>query len=304
MRQVGTLLKESDAQRFIHYLVTCGITAQTEQDSDQWEIWVRDENQLTQAKEELEEFRRDPDGRRYKDVESSAQTIRRQKAEKHQQTRKNVIEMRGRWGHGISRKAPLVFTLIALSVLATIVTEFGQNAYMERLGFCDRVHVVNSSWNKELLADKLVDIKRGELWRLITPIFVHLGMIHLVFNMYWTYYFGSQIEGRRGTFRLALLVLVIAVVSNFAQAWIKDPWFGGMSGVVYGLFGYVWMKTLYDSSAGLFLSQGKVLLFIGWFFVCLSGIVGPVANIAHGAGLVMGVVIGYVPILWRDLRRE
>jgi GlpG protein len=304
MRQVGTLLKESDARRFIDYLVTCGITAQSEQNGDQWEIWVRDENHLTQAQEELEEFRRDPDGRRYKDVESSAHAIRRQQADKHQQARKNVVEMRGRWGHGISRKAPLVFALIALSVLATIVTEFGKNKTMDRLEFSDSAHLADRSWSDKVLADKLVDIQQGEVWRLITPIFVHLSTMHLVFNMYWTYYFGSQIEGRRGTLRLALMVLVIAAVSNFAQAWLKDPWFGGMSGVCYGLFGYVWMKTLYDSSAGLFLSQGNVLLFIGWFFVCLSGIVGPVANIAHGAGLVTGVVIGYAPILWRDLRRE
>jgi GlpG protein len=75
---------------------------------------------------------------------------------------------------------------------------------------------------------------------------------------------------------------------------IGGPFFGGMSGVVYGLVGYVWMKGKYDPAAGLFLHPWTVIMVILWFFVCLTGYVGTIANAAHAAGLVLGVAWGYL----------
>jgi GlpG protein len=152
-----------------------------------------------------------------------------------------------------------------------------------------------------------VDIRQGEVWRLVTPIFVHLKVsdfkwLHLIFNACWTFVLGAQIEDRKGTAFFGLLVLVIAVVSNTAQAAIDTPWFGGMSGVVYGLFGYAWMKTLYDPGAGMYVSRGTIIFFMAWFLLCLAGVIGNVANTAHAAGLAVGVAIGYAPVLWKSLR--
>jgi hypothetical protein len=38
-----------------------------------------------------------------------------------------------------------------------------------------------------------------------------------------------------------------------------------------------------------------------WFFICLTPYAGPIANTAHGAGLILGVVWGYAPQLWGSL---
>src|SRR5205814_9740200 len=96
----------------------------------------------------------------------------------------------------------------------------------------------------------LIEIKNGQLWRLITPIFVHGGFLHLLFNMWWMRDLGFMIEQRKGSLRLALMVLLVAIPSNIAQYMTAGPWFGGMSGVVYGLFGYIWMKGKFSPHEG------------------------------------------------------
>ena len=81
-----------------------------------------------------------------------------------------------------------------------------------------------------------------------------------------------------------VLVLVIAAVSNVGQYLMSGPSFGGMSGVVYGLLGYVWMQGKFNPASGLALHKQTVTLMIIWFFLCLSGLMGNIANTeANGA---------------------
>ena len=87
-------------------------------------------------------------------------------------------------------------------------------------------------------------IRKFEVWRLVTPIFIHYGLMHIVLNMIWLYSFGAPIEDRRGSLFLLLLVLVLAITSNIGQAievGLRESGalFGGMSGVGYGLFAYM-----------------------------------------------------------------
>jgi len=160
----------------------------------------------------------------------------------------------------------------------------------------------------------LQDIRNGQVWRLVTPIFLHFGLFHLLFNMVVLQQFGALIEARRGAWRYLALILITAVVSNVAQYYLTVTWennalsvhsnpaFGGMSGVLYGLFGYLWMKSRYEPALGLSLNPRIVILLIAWLFVCMSGVIGPIANTAHVAGLIVGVVIGVAPHLLGLLR--
>src|SRR5947209_20418782 len=108
----------------------------------------------------------------------------------------------------------------------------------------------------------LEEVARGEVWRLVTPIFIHLGPLHLFFNMLWLLDLGSMIEVRQGTWRFALLILGTAIISNLAQLYLVGPDFGGMSGVVYGLLGYAWMKGKFDPSAGIFVHPQTVTMML------------------------------------------
>ena len=132
-------------------------------------------------------------------------------------------------------------------------------------------------------------------------------------NMQALYVLGAAIEERRGTVRLAMMVFSIAIVSNVLQySWATfwppyepNPLFGGISGVVFGLFGYIWMKTWYDPGSGLTLHPTSIFLCLMFYTLCIlrtfpglsgtfSSMLPHVANTAHTVGLVMGVVYGFV----------
>jgi GlpG protein len=136
--------------------------------------------------------------------------------------------------------------------------------------------------------------QHGEFWRLLSPVFIHFGVLHLVFNMMWLYQLGSMIEARQSPLQLLLLVVVTGIISNLAQYIVAGPQFGGMSGVVYALAGYVWIRGKYDRASGLFLPQQSVTILLVWLAVCFTGMLGPVANFAHLGGLVSGMAIGRI----------
>jgi GlpG protein len=308
MRQAGTIESETHARRFTDYLLTLGVIAQVEREPDGWAVWVRDENHLNDAKRQLQQFLSDPDDPRYRDVANQASQIRREATRKADQARRNVVDVRGRWNRLTSRRAPLTFTIIGICVAVFLWSEMGstpnRNATMRTLGFVDVVHQTDPNLDLDANRwDRLIDIRRGQIWRLITPIFLHMSIWHIAFNMYALYLFGSLIESRKGSLLLVLMVVVIGVISNVAEAVVESAYFGGMSGVVYGLFGYAWMKSTYDPGSGIHISRFTVALLLIWFFVCFTGWLGPIANTAHGAGLVVGVAWGYAPVLRETLQK-
>jgi len=327
MRQLGIITDEREAERLAAWLVAQRIEAHAEEAGEAgFAIWVRDEDQLPQARAALEHFRANPQDPRYQNAERDAAEFQRKEEAKRRDAQKNVVQMRSRWGSGLPgsgmggppRRAPCVLTLIGLSVLLGIFT------YSDTLGFDEGATErppPSGIYRGMLLADPETaqsiwdNIARGQVWRTITPIFIHFGWPHLVFNMICLYSFGSQIEDRRGTRFMLLLVLVLAVTSNLGQA-AEYAWrqvggeFGGMSGVAYGLFGYLFVKTRYDNRSGFHLSPVTSFMAILWFVLCIARDVPPfsallqnaipaIANSAHAVGLIVGAALAYAPLVLR-----
>ena len=148
----------------------------------------------------------------------------------------------------------------------------------------------------------LAEIMAGEVWRLLTPIFIHFGVLHLLFNVLWLWDLGGALEITETSWKLALLVTVIGIISNLAQYALDGPFFGGMSGVVYGLLGYIWMQHKYNPRSQISLRKPIIVWMLAWYIICWTGLVGSIANMAHTAGLIAGLAWGLGSALSHNAR--
>ncbi len=329
MRLIGQLQDIKQGQRFAAYLITVGIPARAdESDTEGCEVWIEEEDDLLQAKKELAEFLQQPDASKYANSIPVAQKIRRSKENKKKRIQKKIVV-----GFRKLNPRPIAtLTLIAISVIFTLFTGFGestdtilfQQSVFTKLSLEQASSIFQSvNENRDDLRFRLASIYRGELWRLVTPIFMHASALHLLFNMYWMFMLGRMIEWRYGTWRLLLLVLFSAIFSNLAQGTVPVQYGGtfptiafigeqivasrfyGMSGVVYGLFGFIWTKSVIDPNSRLFLPQSTIIIMLVWLVFCmLPGREAPyltielfgfaVANWAHAIGLVVGIAAAYL----------
>jgi GlpG protein len=287
MRQVGTFATQSEAQRFVDYLLTLGVQARVESAAGGHSIWIYDENDVERARQALDELRLNPSDPRFEAAGRQAAKLREAQVDSRRLAEKNVVNLSERWRTRGSRHAPLTVLLIALSVAVTLAANFGR-----------RNEVAHWLWLSEI-GPQLIEVRSGQLWRLFTPMLLHLGMLHLLFDMYWLYILGSLIEVRRGTLILAMLVFGSELVTALSQAAVGAPNFAGMSGVDYALFGYCWIKTRFDPGSGIFIDSQTVLMMMIWLLICLFNLSGmpQTANAAHVSGLAAGLLFGYVPLL-------
>jgi membrane associated rhomboid family serine protease len=142
------------------------------------------------------------------------------------------------------------------------------------------------------LTDPLTDVKKGHLWRLFTPMFLHFGILHLGFNLMWLWTLGTMLELRFGGWKFLGLLLAVALLSNVAQGYWSGTRFGGMSGANYGLFGFLYLRGKFHPAPGAVLSDQTIRGMLIWLVICFTGIVGPIANAAHLGGLIAGGLIG------------
>ncbi|MBF8740178.1 MULTISPECIES: rhomboid family intramembrane serine protease [Pseudomonas] len=141
-------------------------------------------------------------------------------------------------------------------------------------------------------------LAEGQWWRLVSPMLLHFGVLHLAMNALWYWELGKRIELRQGPWVLLGLTLVFSLVSNLAQHYTSGPsLFGGLSGVLYGLLGHVWLYQWLAPNPLFSLPKGVLVMMLIWLLVCLTGVVGQlgfgqVANAAHVGGLLIGCLTG------------
>ena len=293
MRLIGHLAEEKAARTFADYLYVREIESHLEfEKPDGWGIWINDEDKVEDATALLAAFQANPADPQYRAEAKSAAALRAE-AEKSQaeynkklSDRRHLFRPLRDYGFG-----PLTFVLIAISVTVAVLSRLGDN-HEPIKGLIITSCTISGgylTWNPGL-----PEIMHGQVWRLITPVFIHFGLLHIFFNMLWLRDLGSMIEGRQSSWLLAILVTAIAAGSNLGQFWFGGPMFGGMSGVVYGLLGYIWMRGKFDPGSGLYLHPSTVTMMIIWFIACFTPIIPHVANAAHAVGLVMGLAWGYL----------
>ena len=297
MRQIGHLPDQKSCERLVDYLLTEGIRSNAEPDGESWSLWINNENQVDAAKEVLAHFLQAPDDARYLNRAASAKAVRVADRERRHFAKSNYHEARQIWSSGITptaRRIPITFALIAASIGVTLWSGFGSNQSVYDKFSYVKWRENGDTWNHADPMDASIDVRAGEFWRVITPAFLHLGPLHLIFNMMWLHSLGGQLEVRKGKAKYLGMVVAFAISSTVGQVFVaRYPFFGGMSGVVYGLFGYIWMKARFDPRDGFVISQSTVNLMIVWFVICFMPGFG-VANGGHAGGLVLGLMMGYV----------
>ncbi|MFC1731023.1 rhomboid family intramembrane serine protease [candidate division KSB1 bacterium] len=303
MRQLDTFENEDTAQTLSDILYAKEIKNRLDAEDDgTWILWIYDEEQMDEARIIMREFLNKPDNKDYKKYIDKAKKIKDTEEKEERDYRKRVEASRVKWLNiATDRFGPVTKVMIIISVAVFLISSFGMNKYPIQGLFISKYIVPGRSF---LNLHGLPEIMSGEIWRLVTPIFIHFGFMHIVFNMLWLRSLGSQVENIHSSRYYIFLVIVIAAVSNFSQYTVTGPNFGGMSGVVYGLLGYIWFRGRYDPASGLELNPTIVKFMIVWFIICLTGIIGNVANVAHGTGLASGMTWGYISGNYAVMKRK
>lgn len=281
--------RDVDLALFSRYLNQIGIAHRIHEEGDLQVVWVRTEADREQVKHLWER-------------------IARGEARLEAQQRPG-----GRGTHFLDqlRRVPLTAALVIVSLIffpATLGVEDGQLSELFRaMTFV----AVEQREQYFVFAPLINTFESGEWWRLISPMFLHFGIMHIVFNLLWVWVVGGRIEMVKGAPTLLLVVLVSSLCANFFQYLMSGPaLFGGMSGVVFGLLGFamVWSRLVPRRSMGLpagvyFFMLGFLALgFLGVFDFLLPG---TLANGAHLGGLVAGLAIGAVAgVLENDADRQ
>lgn len=290
MRKIG-VLSESRATLFRDFLFSEGIDSDVRADEDdKFGVWIISEDDLDRARAHFEDFAESMDDPSFKKKADAAGRERVREIKLAEQSQKRFQRQEDTWHtRNIAGIGHFTFALIVISALVALVTRLGSDIAPVRFLFIsERIPPPGTPW-----WEGLVEVRSGQLWRLVTPIFFHGGILHILFNMLWLKDLGSVIERLEGMKKIATLVLLTAAFSNIAQYAVSGPRFGGMSGVVFALLGYVWMKSRFDPWSGYYVAPSTVAFMLGWLVICFTGLVGPIANGAHVAGLVAGCVAGY-----------
>lgn len=132
----------------------------------------------------------------------------------------------------------------------------------------------------------------AEPWRLLGPAFFHFSLLHIVFNTMWWWQLGGSIEKALGKGVLINLLLISAIFSNLGQFVVSGANFGGLSGVVYALVGFVWWYGYLAPEKGLTISKPIIGFLLFWLVLGFIDLLPVnVANTAHLLGLVTGCLL-------------
>ena len=137
---------------------------------------------------------------------------------------------------------------------------------------------------------------RGGPLSWVAPAIEHMGFFHLFFNVYWLLVLGRFVEDYFAqhsawpAVKASLLYVAVAAASNTAQYYASGPLFAGLSGVIFGIVGFLHAVAPHHV-------RTIVPLFVGWFFICIllsAARLWPIANSAHFAGALAGGVAGHI----------
>ena len=258
------------ARLFESFLHQQGIAAQLRPDGDETVLYLRDPEYFDEARYWLEQFLTNPAHPRFQ----GAAWAQGEPAPDRGGAGEQPPFVSSEW---LATLGPVTRTFAIASVVVFLSVPFVEMRLYEALMF-----------------PETLDGLARQPWRLFTPMLLHFGLLHIAFNMIWWIELGRIIESRQSSLRLLAVALVTAALSALAQFLATDHRFGGMSGVVFGLLGYLWIYGQVHPRSGLVLRREIVIFMLGWLVFCYVFLDDFVANEAHLFGLLSGCAMGAV----------
>lgn len=256
------------ALAFVDYMATQGIRLESRpQQGHTVELWLADESRLSEVESQLELFLRDPAHPRYQAASWQAG-----------QTGGSLDYPRYSYLARIrSQAGPLTLAVMVLSIVVYLLMPvLGDDRMMNWLGW-----PADSS-------------QYWQVWRWVSHALLHFSPLHIIFNLLWWWYLAGPLEKRLGTGKLVTIALVSAFFSGWAQSLYSGIYFGGLSGVVYALMGYVWLTGERAPKVGLSLPRGLMVFSLVWLVAGYFDMFGlAIANAAHVAGLILGLLMAF-----------
>ncbi|TDN57417.1 rhomboid family intramembrane serine protease GlpG [Scandinavium goeteborgense] len=254
------------AQAFVDYMATQGVVL-TIQQHTQTDVWLADESQASRVQNELARFMENPADPRYLAASwESGHT----NSGLHYNRFPFIATLK-------SNAGPLTWLIMCACILVFIV--------MNVVG--DQAVMLWLAWPYD-------PSQQFELWRYFTHAFMHFSVMHILFNLLWWWYLGGMVEKRIGSGKLLVITVISALLSGFIQHKFSGPWFGGLSGVVYALMGYAWLRGERDPESGIYLQRGLIIFSVLWLVVGWLDLFGmSIANGAHVTGLAVGLAMAF-----------
>lgn len=279
MKKLLTTRDANKMSRCHAYLQQQGIPVNVSERGEQLELWVTQTSYYALAKQLVDDFKANPEiaTQASEPSPASPEPGPTPSAPSSDLLHSSILPI---WRSLTRNVGPLT---IAVAAIVIVVYLLLQTALAEQVFAALRI------------SDYYNEFPAVELWRYITPAILHFSALHFIFNLFWWWYLGGRIEQALGWPVLLALFIASAVIPNSAQFYMNGPYFGGLSGVVYGLLGFCAVLSFKQPRHPLYLPPGLLVFMVVWLLLGYTDILWVnVANEAHLAGLLTGIAAAVV----------
>ena len=258
---------------FSHYLSTLSITTQLEKEGEGYTLYCSAE-QLSLVQQEFDSFIKHPMHPKYQEAawqSAEPKVVNVDNPSLLVSFQKQFLAHAGIF--------TLLIFLLCWAVFILTLFGFGEETFN----------------NLHFFTNLSVEQFFHQPYRLLGPVFFHFSWMHIVFNTLWWWQLGGDIENKLGRMTLINIFFVSGVISNIGQFFVSGPSFGGLSGVVYGVMGFVWWSGWLMPKQGLSLPKPLVGFLLFWIVLGFANML-PVnmANTAHLLGLISGCLMAVI----------
>ncbi|HHW00646.1 MAG TPA: rhomboid family intramembrane serine protease [Clostridiaceae bacterium] len=178
------------------------------------------------------------------------------------------------------RRIRLSYVIIVVNILMWLFTEYYSKRYN-----ADGNLIFGAKFNPLIMS--------GEYWRLVTPIFLHGGIVHLFFNSYSLYAIGPAVESLFGSVKFAVIYFIAGIMGNIASFAFSTHMSVGASGAIFGLLGA--LSYLIRKDRRIFKTSFGTSIVITIAYNLVYGFMNEgIDNYAHIGGLIGGFVAATV----------